>query len=88
MGGIEALDEAIDAQVVRGDHGIWYCVSCPYSSPNKAYLRAHIESKHISSEGFQCSTCEKVCPTRHAMKMHLIRHKHQHIRQTTSFLAL
>ena len=55
---------------------IWRCYSCNYSNPTKATVKAHVESKHILSSGSECSSCHKVCPTRHAMKMHSIRNEH------------
>ena len=44
-----------------------------YGSRN---TRNHIEAKHIQSGGFQCLLCNAFSPTRHALKMHILR-KHR-----------
>ena len=41
-----------------------------YGSSN---TRNHIEAKHIQSGGFQCLLCNAFSPTRHALKMHILR---------------
>ena len=58
----------------KGDLGIWGRVQ--FVSLNRSKLRNHIEAKHMQSVGFQCSFCNAVSPTRHAMKMHMLR-KHR-----------
>ena len=54
--------------------GGWQCgqPGCGYVA-NKWSLRNHVESKHISIGGVQCDQCSKVCPTRHALTMHIKR---------------
>ena len=73
---IDQIEKAIDEQVGRLESGHWCCYSCDYVNPVKSTVRAHVESKHVSSSGFQCLTCSRVCPTRHALKMHKLRNKH------------
>ena len=38
----------------------------------------HIESKHVNIGGVSCPHCPKVCPTRHALQMH-VRRQHTHV---------
>merc|ERR1719481_1846136 len=70
-GGVAEVDAAIEAQIGRDGDGRWRCLSCPdYSTASKQTVKAHVESKHITSAGFFCPTCCKISPTRHALKMH------------------
>ena len=68
-----ALNAAIKDKMSRGGDGVWYCNDCDYSTKYVTTLRNHIESKHLNSGGFQCPYCSNVCPTNHAMKMHISR---------------
>ena len=70
------IETLIDSQLCRDESGSWYCSSCNYSNHAKGTVRAHIEAKHVISSGYQCTICSKVCPTRHAFKMHRLRNKH------------
>ena len=70
------LDEVIEQNMWKDDLGIWGCVQCEFSLNRSSKLRNHIEAKHMQSVGFQCSFCNAVSPTRHAMKMHMLR-KHR-----------
>ena len=70
------IEKAIDEQMGRLETGQWCCYSCDYVNPVKSTVRAHIEARHVTSSGFQCLTCSRVCPTRHALKMHKLRNKH------------
>ena len=70
------IEKAIDEQMGRLETGHWCCYSCDYVNSVKTTVRAHIEAKHVRSSGFQCLTCNRVCPTRHALKMHKLRNKH------------
>jgi len=56
--------------------GTWYCNQCNYANHAKNTVEQHIECNHIVSTGFQCEFCDKVCPNRHALKMHKLRNKH------------
>ena len=58
--------------------GTWFCNECNYSNHAKNTVEQHIECNHIVSTGFQCEFCDKVCPNRHALKMHKLRNKHNH----------
>ena len=62
------------SQLMFKTAGGWECgqPGCGYVA-NKWSLRNHIESKHISIGGIQCDQCSKVCPTRHALTMHMKR---------------
>jgi len=75
-GDVNAIESAIDSQMGKDPGGCWRCFSCDYSNSTKATVKAHVEARHISSSGFECPQCLKICPTRHAMKMHKIRNKH------------
>ena len=70
------LDELIEQNMQKDELGIWGCMQCEFTSNKTNNVRNHIEAKHIQSAGFQCSVCNAVSPTRHAMKMHMLR-KHR-----------
>ena len=67
------IENQISQLMIRTDRG-WQCgqPGCDYVA-NKWSLRNHIESKHIDIGGIQCDHCSKVCPTRHALTMHIKR---------------
>ena len=69
------IESQIVSLMVRSDRG-WECAECGYSTTNKQGLVNHIESKHVNIGGAQCPHCHKVCPTRHALQMHVSR-QHQ-----------
>jgi len=75
-GDVAEIESAIESLMTKDHSGFWRCCSCDYANSTKATVKAHVEAKHISSSGFQCPQCLKICPTRHAMKMHKIRNKH------------
>ena len=56
---------------------MWECIVCGKSSKYKNDITRHIESKHISSPGIKCDNCDKVSPTREALRQHnkLVHHK-------------
>lgn len=64
-----------------GHPSYWQCTDCEYKSYRKdSYnLKNHIESKHIISEGYNCSQCGKNVPTKNALRVHLARnHPYSH----------
>ena len=56
---------------------LWLCSDCDYSSKNNSNVYEHIEARHVGSEGYHCSFCDKTCPTRNAFRIHNVRH-HNH----------
>ena len=55
----------------------WICKACDYSTLYKHVIVGHIESKHVDIGGAPCQFCPKVCPTRHALQMHVKRNHQQ-----------
>ena len=55
----------------------WICKACDYSTPYKHTLAGHVESKHVDTGGLPCQMCPKVCPTRKALKTHIMRNHHK-----------
>jgi hypothetical protein len=45
------------------------CSDCEYAYKVKASVKIHIESKHIDTGGITCQDCEKLVPTRNALKV-------------------
>jgi len=74
--GNKEIDDVIRSQMYKRMDGFWVCSSCEYSSKSSSSVREHVESKHISSDGYPCAVCGHVCPTRKALKMHIFRSKH------------
>ena len=70
------LDALIEQNMRKDESGNWTCSQCGFSSNRSSNTRNHIEAKHIQSGGFQCSLCNAFSPTRHALKMHMLR-KHR-----------
>jgi len=77
-GTFEELDYLIKAKMTEDSEGFGFkCTECSYSSQSSRNMRNHIESRHVSSFGVQCSLCQKVCPTREALRKHTSRaHKY------------
>jgi len=67
----EELDVMIQLKTVRIGKD-FKCTDCDYETKMKCNLEKHIEAKHISP-GVACQFCNKICPTRHALRMHLSR---------------
>jgi len=75
-GNKEYLDASIRNKMVRTADGFYTCTDCDYSTRYLTTCQNHIESKHVSTAGIQCQFCTTVCPTRHALTMHMgRRHK-------------
>jgi len=67
----DELDVMIQLKTVRVGKD-YRCTDCEYETKMKCNLEKHIEAKHISP-GVACQFCNKTCPTRHALRMHLSR---------------
>lgn len=70
------LDLRIQQLMSRGQDGVWQCHHCEYTTKARQGMVNHIESRHVESNGVACQFCPRVCPTRHAMQMHVLR-QHQ-----------
>ena len=57
-----------------GGSSIWACSECEYNSKYNHNVFEHIEAKHVGSLGYLCDICNKVCPTKNALRTHNIRH--------------
>lgn len=69
---IRSLDELESeiAAMMRKLGTMWECIMCGKSSKYKSDIRRHIESMHITSPGFNCDFCDKISPTREALRQH------------------
>ena len=67
----ESLDRTIKDRMVFLASGLYGCSECPYTTKYSTTCQNHIESKHMSTNGFICNFCEKFCPTRNALKSHV-----------------
>jgi len=52
---------------------IWKCTECGQESKRKDNLMVHIEAKHLNNPGFICPHCSKLCASRNALRMHVVR---------------
>jgi len=67
----DEIDAMIAAKTIRLGK-MFKCSDCDYETSVKGNLDKHIEAKHISP-GVSCQYCAKLCPTRHALRMHVSR---------------
>ena len=67
------MKAAIDAKMTRWE-GQFVCTDCDYSTKNSSDLRRHIEAKHVQTAGWECSVCNKFCPTKNAYEIHFRRY--------------
>jgi len=72
-GNKEEMIAAIRGRMRRLEGGEFGCTDCGYSTNNSTTMERHIESKHVVSAGIQCQQCAKICRTRHALRMHIVR---------------
>ena len=51
---------------------MWHCKVCGkgYTSKNKTGLKVHVESNHTSGFTHTCNICQKMCPTKSALRFH------------------
>ena len=69
------VDQVLFQNMWKDDEGNLCCKLCDYRSRNSNHVKNHIESKHLEGY-FKCEMCQKVCPTRNALNMHIHR-KHK-----------
>ena len=69
------VEQLIQSFMLKTDVG-WMCTGCDYNSKHKHVLTSHVEVKHVNIGGASCQFCSKVCPTRHALQMH-VKRNHQ-----------
>ena len=66
---------AIESKMVKEetcDGGfLWRCIECGHSSKRRDNIRTHIESKHIVSDGFNCTYCGRFFSNKHSMQTHV-----------------
>ena len=65
------IDALIKMKIVKKE-STFSCTDCEYTSQLKCNIEKHVEAQHIRP-GVFCQYCSKVCPTRHALRMHLKR---------------
>jgi len=53
---------------------LWQCLECTFTSKNRHNVFDHVESKHVTHEGYMCQLCSKTCPTVGAFRKHMSRH--------------
>jgi len=71
--GNKEMKAAIDAKMTRWE-GQFVCTDCDYSTKNSSDLRRHIEAMHVQTAGWECSVCNKFCPTKNAYEIHFRRY--------------
>ena len=58
------------------EQGYLACLGCSFTSKHSHVVKEHIESKHIKGPGYACPVCQRIVPTRKALKVHIYRSKH------------
>ena len=71
--GFAGLDDIIKSKIIMDGSGSFQCCECNYASTNSRNVINHIESKHVTTTGVQCDVCQKICPTREALRKHISR---------------
>jgi len=67
--GNKDIDSLIQSLLIKTDNK-WHCVECLYESKNKHHVLEHIECKHITQIGYNCSACGKFLKNRIAARFH------------------
>jgi len=67
-----ALDTAI-ARLINKDpaSGKYSCRKCGRAFGQKAAAKNHVEAKHVQTDGFDCSFCQKTFKTRNSLNVHI-----------------
>ena len=68
--------------------GSWKCSVCDYESKLKARTFEHVEARHVKSQGYNCSICQKFCSTYNALKLHKSRYHRQLVWQASYLHSL
>jgi len=61
---------SIRAKMTRLQDGQYSCTDCGYSTKKSDHLVRHIEAKHTWTGGWQCTVCNKSCPSKNALDHH------------------
>eukprot|EP00088_Acartia_fossae_P044670 TRINITY_DN4755_c0_g1_i5.p1 TRINITY_DN4755_c0_g1~~TRINITY_DN4755_c0_g1_i5.p1 ORF type:complete len:366 (+),score=82.18 TRINITY_DN4755_c0_g1_i5:199-1296(+) len=69
-GNKEMMDSLVGTKIIRDAGGMFLCTDCSYTSRWENCVKIHVESKHVYTGGFKCAHCDKICPTRNALKVH------------------
>jgi len=64
------LEAEILSKMTKEPGGLWQCTVCLYKSKKKIHVSEHVEAKHVSHPGYQCSNCLGVYPNRKALRGH------------------
>jgi len=75
-GDYQDLDEAINSKLMQCQSDqlvLFRCLDCSYQSAQRRNVFNHIESKHVEHGGAVCYVCNKLCPTREALRKHFSR---------------
>ena len=54
---------------MRTEQG-WDCLTCGWTTKYKTRLYEHVESKHVSTAGYNCPHCQQFCSSINALKTH------------------
>jgi len=73
--GNKDIDDLLSQNMIKGNEGLWFCKKCQYQSKNSSHVKNHIEARHLDNK-YHCDYCSTICPSKHALTMHLHR-KHK-----------
>ena len=58
--------------MVQLPSNLWACTKCDYVQVLKKNVYQHVDSKHMDFQ-YPCQECDKMLPTRHALREHFRR---------------
>jgi len=68
-GADKALDNEVVAHMLKTGSG-WQCITCGWETKLRARLWEHVEANHVQTSGYLCPICQKLCPSKNALKVH------------------
>ena len=74
LGDWSTLDDFVKSHFYNSE-GVYFCSLCGYSNKFLTNVKNHVEANHTPGylKSVQCGECEKVCPSRNALRMHVKR---------------
>ena len=76
----QVMDEEIQSRIITIGKSEFQCAECGQTARLKPNMWKHVEAKHMSPQPVYCAFCDKVCPSKNALNVHMSRY-HRDLRK-------
>ena len=73
---VEGLVLAVRELYYQASEG-FQCTVCQHNSKSRQNMENHVEAKHVTTGGWPCHLCSRVCPSKNAYNVHFSRNHKQ-----------